>query len=242
MKVEQGQSSRELPHLGEQVTRSFTVPDRNPPPERVAPAELHPSGEQEDHPRALLPDFEEHRSVGVRALRSEPRDPRDVGLGQRVEDLVETSLQECEVGAWREFGKFGDRVVGRCHGISSSSPAQPRLSKSVRKVQSRGGRRTGGPWKPSALGGSQPPSRAHRGSASQPGRKVSATPFMQYRRPVGGGPSSKTGPRCPPQGRRCPSVRIIRKLRSSVVPIASGSGAQKLGQPVRLSNFVFEEK
>ena len=34
----------------------------------------------------------------------------------------------------------------------------------------------------------------------------------------------------------------MKKDRSVVVPTAFGSGAQKLGQPVPLSNFVSDEK
>src|SRR5947209_9588061 len=64
---------------------------------------------------------------------------------------------------------------------------------------------------------------------------------MQYRCPVGGGPSSNTCPRCPPQRRQWTSVRVMRKALSVEVPTASGRGCQKLGQPVPLSYFVSEE-
>ena len=64
---------------------------------------------------------------------------------------------------------------------------------------------------------------------------------MQYRWPVGGGPSAKTCPRCPPQRLQCTSVRSIPKLLSSEVTTAPFNGAQKLGQPVPLSYFVVEE-
>src|SRR4051794_9476476 len=64
------------------------------------------------------------------------------------------------------------------------------------------------------------------------------TPFMQYRSPVGGGPSGKTWPRWPPQRAQWTSVRVWKKLRSTEVPMWLGSiGAQKLGQPVPESNF-----
>ena len=70
----------------------------------------------------------------------------------------------------------------------------------------------------------------------QLGSKFSATPLMQWRSPVGGGPSSNT---CPGGRRRlqCTSVRAMKWLRSSVVPIDPSIGAKKLGHPVPLSNF-----
>src|ERR1700738_2561693 len=70
------------------------------------------------------------------------------------------------------------------------------------------------------------------------GRTCSSPPFMQQRRPVGAGPSSKTWPKCPPQRRQCTSVRGKNRERSTEVPMAFASGSQKLGQPVLLSNFV----
>src|SRR5688572_30466509 len=68
------------------------------------------------------------------------------------------------------------------------------------------------------------------------------TPFIQYRSPVGRGPSSKTCPRWPLQRAQCTSVLSIPNFRSVVVSTAPSIGAQKLGQPVRLSNFVSDEK
>src|SRR5215471_14027405 len=65
---------------------------------------------------------------------------------------------------------------------------------------------------------------------------------MQYLNPVGFGPSSKTWPRWPPQRRQWTAVRSMPSEVSSVVPTALSSGAQKLGQPVPLSNFVVDEK
>ena len=41
------------------------------------------------------------------------------------------------------------------------------------------------------------------------------TELMQYRRPVGAGPSSKTWPRCPLQTAHCTSTRRIPKLLST---------------------------
>src|ERR1035437_2387300 len=66
---------------------------------------------------------------------------------------------------------------------------------------------------------------------------------MQYRRPVGLGPSSKTCPRCPPQVAHVASVRVMKKERSVSVETAAGStGAKKLGQPVPDSNFASDPK
>src|ERR1035437_1535981 len=66
---------------------------------------------------------------------------------------------------------------------------------------------------------------------------------MQYRRPVGFGPSSKTWPTWASQRRHITSVRTLKKLRSSSVFTAFGAiGCQKLGQPVPESNFVSELK
>ena len=73
------------------------------------------------------------------------------------------------------------------------------------------------------------------------GSNFTATPFMQYRSPVGGGPSLKTWPRCPPQRLQCTSVRVTKNDRSWDVPMALSSGCQKLGQPVPLSYLVSEE-
>ena len=62
---------------------------------------------------------------------------------------------------------------------------------------------------------------------------------MQYLRPVGAGPSSNICPKWAPQLEQCASVRVIKKLRSTVVPTASSAiGAKKLGQPVPDSYFV----
>ena len=46
----------------------------------------------------------------------------------------------------------------------------------------------------------------------------SAAELMQYRWPVGSGPSSKTWPRCPWQRPQCTSVRTEKRLRSDRVP------------------------
>src|SRR5208282_403002 len=70
------------------------------------------------------------------------------------------------------------------------------------------------------------------------GVKFVATPLMQYRRPVGGGPSGNTWPRCEPQRAQCTSVRLMPHESSTVLPSAPATGEVKLGQPVPLSNLV----
>src|SRR4051812_8540943 len=69
------------------------------------------------------------------------------------------------------------------------------------------------------------------------GSNLRETPFMQYRRPVGAGPSSNTWPRCPLHRAQWTSTRTIPNLRSVVVSTAFSSGVKKLGQPVPLSNL-----
>src|SRR3989442_3415514 len=64
---------------------------------------------------------------------------------------------------------------------------------------------------------------------------------MQYRRPVGLGPSSNTCPKWAPQLAHSTSVRRMNKLRSAFSSMLSfRTGAQKLGQPVPESYFVSE--
>ena len=64
---------------------------------------------------------------------------------------------------------------------------------------------------------------------------------MQYRSPVGAGPSSKTCPRCASHRRHDTAVRTIAKLPSTVLTtFSSAIGCQKLGQPVPESNLVSE--
>ena len=65
-----------------------------------------------------------------------------------------------------------------------------------------------------------------------------ATPFMQYRNPVGCGPSENTWPRWPPQLLQWTEVRIMPNDTSRCSPTAFANGAQKLGHPVWLSNLV----
>src|SRR6185437_8827327 len=69
----------------------------------------------------------------------------------------------------------------------------------------------------------------------------SAAELMQYRSPVGFGPSGKTWPRCAPQRAQVASIRLIPWLISSCVSIAAEStGSQKLGHPEPDSNFLSE--
>jgi hypothetical protein len=59
---------------------------------------------------------------------------------------------------------------------------------------------------------------------SHSGRKFIATPLMQYRKCVGGGPSGKTWPKWLPQRLQCTSVRAMPWLRSQAL---SASGANE---------------
>ena len=69
----------------------------------------------------------------------------------------------------------------------------------------------------------------------------SATEFMQYRKPVGLGPSSKTCPRCASHRRHEMASRVIPNVVSVVFTMFKAEiGCQKLGQPVPESNFVLE--
>src|ERR1700722_4294295 len=72
--------------------------------------------------------------------------------------------------------------------------------------------------------------------------KVMATPFMQYLRPVGCGPSSNTWPRWPPHRLQRTSVRVMVKLVSGRSKTALSRAFQKLGKPVPLSNLVSDEE
>ena len=74
-----------------------------------------------------------------------------------------------------------------------------------------------------------------------PSLKFSAAEFIQYRRPVGLGPSSKTWPRWAPHRLHRTSVLIVNKLLSgSFLMFFPETGVQKLGQPVPELNFVSE--
>src|ERR1700751_517097 len=65
--------------------------------------------------------------------------------------------------------------------------------------------------------------------------------FMQYRRPVGCGPSSNTCPRWASRSVQFTSSRIIPRLVSRrVYTFSSSIVDQKLGQPDPDSNFVSE--
>ena len=64
---------------------------------------------------------------------------------------------------------------------------------------------------------------------------------MQYRSPVGGGPSSNTCPKWAPHRRHVTSVRRmnidVSTCSAIVVPFRPSIGALKLGHPQPLSNF-----
>src|SRR5262245_2074989 len=67
--------------------------------------------------------------------------------------------------------------------------------------------------------------------------------FMQYRRCVGGGPSSNTCPRCAShRGHKTSSRTMPADVSRCVRTFSFAIGCQKLGQPVPDSNFVFESK
>ena len=75
------------------------------------------------------------------------------------------------------------------------------------------------------------------------GMKRREAELMQYRRPVGGGPSGKTWPRCEPANRLRTSTRTMKWLRSSCSTTKFGStGRVKLGQPVPESYLSAEMK
>jgi hypothetical protein len=67
----------------------------------------------------------------------------------------------------------------------------------------------------------------------QSGAKFIAIPLMQWRRCVGGGPSSNTCPRWLPQFAQWTSVRTMPRVRSTDVLTAPSIGSSKLGQPRR---------
>ena len=73
------------------------------------------------------------------------------------------------------------------------------------------------------------------------GTKSSATLLMQYRRPVGAGPSSNTWPKWPSHAAQTTSMRRMPWLRSMRASTAvSPAGWKKLGQPLLLLNLVPE--
>ena len=64
---------------------------------------------------------------------------------------------------------------------------------------------------------------------------------MQYRSPVGVGPSPNTWPRWPPQRRQTTSVRRMNRLLSGRSSTASATaGSVKLGHPVPELNLASE--
>src|SRR5215831_622811 len=71
--------------------------------------------------------------------------------------------------------------------------------------------------------------------------KCSAAELMQYRKPVGLGPSGKTWPRWASQRWQATAVRTMPNVVSRISSTFSlATGSQKLGQPVPESNFVAE--
>src|ERR1700722_2391221 len=71
--------------------------------------------------------------------------------------------------------------------------------------------------------------------------KRSDAEFMQYRRPVGLGPSSNTWPRCASHSVHATAIRSVPSELSWISRTFSFAiGSQKLGQPVPASNFVAE--
>src|SRR3954466_3309644 len=72
--------------------------------------------------------------------------------------------------------------------------------------------------------------------------KSSEQELMQYRSPVGPGPSGNTCPRWPPQLAHMTSMRRIPcETSSSVLTFSATAGEVKLGQPVPESNLVSDE-
>src|SRR5258708_37861289 len=70
---------------------------------------------------------------------------------------------------------------------------------------------------------------------------LSEAEFMQYRSPVGRGPSSNTWPRCASHSLQATAVRCTPSVLSLISRTFSFAiGSQKLGQPVPDSNFVAE--
>ena len=75
------------------------------------------------------------------------------------------------------------------------------------------------------------------------GMNLRATEFMQYRFPVGLGPSSKRCPRWASHREQCTSVLVMPQEVSFVMPMgASGAISQKLGHPDPEENFSSEVK
>jgi len=114
--VHQGMGSGELSHLTEKMTRPLTLPDGDTPPERIAPAEGHPTGEKHEDPQTRLPYLEQHRSIRVGAAFPETGYPGNVGFVQWGEDLAEPPFQVREFRTGRQRWQLGNEVVGVGHG------------------------------------------------------------------------------------------------------------------------------
>src|SRR5207245_11347108 len=98
------------------LTPPSTLPDGDTAPERIAPAEGHPTGEKHEHPRSRLPHLEQHRSIRVGAALPEAGCPGNIGLVHWGEDLVEPPFQVREFRTGRQGWKIGNDVVGVGHG------------------------------------------------------------------------------------------------------------------------------
>jgi len=73
--------------------------------------------------------------------------------------------------------------------------------------------------------------------------KESDSELTQYRKLLGGEPSSKTCPRCASQRAQRISVRTMPKLRSScVITFSAATGWKKLGHPVPELNLASDAK
>ena len=89
--------------------------------------------------------------------------------------------------------------------------------------------------------------RFSRGTTHEFGRVYAAftnlndAEFMQYRSPVGRGPSSNTCPKCASHSLQATAIRVMPMVLSLISRTFSlAIGSQKLGQPVPESNFVAE--
>src|SRR2546421_383513 len=115
-KADQGIGSRDLSPLAEKMTRPCPLPDGDAPPERIAPAEGHPTGEKHEDPQTRLPYLEQHRSIRVGAAFPETGYPGNVGFVQWGEDLAEPPFQVREFRTGRQRWQLGNEVVGVGHG------------------------------------------------------------------------------------------------------------------------------
>ena len=91
--------------------------------------------------------------------------------------------------------------------------------------------------------GSRPSRRGGRGEGWESGTRLREAELMQYRSPVGLGPSLKTCPRWESHRAHRTSVRRMKwEVSLSSRTASGGSGWKKDGQPVPESNLLREEK